>query len=120
VGASLPGASAETMAASVATRWSASSRPFRSGFHDLHQRPRQHQRHLQFDLDRNLDGAALDVQAAIVTAQGRLPAGMPNPPTFRKVNPADMPILNLVLSSSTLPLSVVDEFGETTMRSASP
>src|ERR1039457_5777778 len=68
---------------------------------------------LQFELARSLDGAALDVHAAIVTAQGRLPSGMPNPPTFRKVNPADMPILNLTLNSTTLPLSVVDEYGET-------
>jgi HAE1 family hydrophobic/amphiphilic exporter-1 len=116
VGASLPGASAETMAASVATPL---ERQFSTipGLDSMTSTSARGSTSvtLQFDLDRNLDGAALDVQAAIVTAQGRLPAGMPNPPTFRKVNPADMPILNLVLSSSTLPLSVVDEFGETTM-----
>jgi HAE1 family hydrophobic/amphiphilic exporter-1 len=116
VNASLPGASPETMAASVATplerqfttipgldsMTSTSARGITSIT-------------LQFVLDRNLDGAALDVQAAIVTAQGRLPVGMPTPPTFRKVNPADMPILNLTLSSPTLPLSVIDEYGETMM-----
>jgi HAE1 family hydrophobic/amphiphilic exporter-1 len=116
VGASLPGASAETMAASVATPL---ERQFSTipGLDSMTSTSARGSTSvtLQFVLDRNLDGAALDVQAAIVTAQGRLPAGMPNPPTFRKVNPADMPILNMVLSSSTLPLSVVDEFGETMM-----
>jgi len=116
VGASLPGASAETMAASVATPL---ERQFSTipGLDSMTSTSARGSTSvtLQFVLDRNLDGAALDVQAAIVTAQGRLPAGMPTPPTFRKVNPADMPILNLVLSSSTLPLSEVDEFGETMM-----
>jgi HAE1 family hydrophobic/amphiphilic exporter-1 len=116
VGASLPGASPETMAASVATPL---ERQFSTipGLDSMTSTSARGSTSitLQFVLDRNLDGAALDVQAAIVTAQGRLPVGMPTPPTFRKVNPADMPILNLVLSSSTLPLSVVDEFGETMM-----
>ena len=111
VGASLPGASPETMAASVATPL---ERQFSTipGLDSMTSTSARGSTSvtLQFVLDRNLDGAALDVQAAIVTAQGRLPAGMPNPPTFRKVNPADMPILNLILSSPTLPLSVVDEY----------
>src|SRR5581483_4963135 len=68
---------------------------------------------LQFTLARDLDAAAQDVQSAIVAAVHRLPDGMPDPPTFRKVNPADMPILQLALSSVTLPLSVVDEYAET-------
>ena len=116
VGASLPGASPETMAASVATPL---ERQFSTipGLDSMTSTSARGSTSvtLQFALDRNLDGAALDVQAAIVTAQGRLPAGMPNPPTFRKVNPADMPILNLTLSSPTLPLSVIDEYGETMM-----
>jgi len=116
VGASLPGASPETMAASVATPLERqfSTIPGLDSMTSTSARGNTSVT-LQFVLDRNLDGAALDVQAAIVTAQGRLPAGMPNPPTFRKVNPADMPILNLTLSSPTLPLSVVDEYGETMM-----
>src|SRR5271157_2877978 len=116
VNASLPGASPETMAASVATPL---ERQFSTipGLDSMTSTSARGSTSvtLQFALDRNLDGAALDVQAAIVTAQGRLPAGMPNPPTFRKVNPADMPILNLTLSSPTLPLSVIDEYGETMM-----
>ena len=68
---------------------------------------------LQFDLSRNIDGAAQDVQAAITAAQNQLPPNMPSPPTFRKVNPADSPIFFLALTSPTLPLSQVDEYGET-------
>jgi HAE1 family hydrophobic/amphiphilic exporter-1 len=116
VSAGLPGASAETMAASVATPLERqfTTIPGLDSMTSVSARGSTSVT-LQFVLGRNLDGAALDVQAAIVTAQGRLPVGMPTPPTFRKVNPADMPVLNLVLSSSTLPLSVVDEFGETMM-----
>jgi HAE1 family hydrophobic/amphiphilic exporter-1 len=116
VNAGLPGASAETMAASIATPL---ERQFTTipGLDSMTSTSARGNTSitLQFELDRNLDGAALDVQAAIVTAQGRLPTGMPTPPTFRKVNPADMPILNLTLSSPTLPLSAVDEYGETMM-----
>ena len=68
---------------------------------------------LQFNLDRNIDAAAQDVQTAIATSASQLPQNMPTPPTFRKVNPADQPILYIALSSSTLPLSTVDEFAET-------
>ena len=68
---------------------------------------------LQFDLSRNLDSAALDVQSAITSAANQLPPNMPSPPTFRKVNPADSPILFLALTSATLPLSTVDEYAET-------
>ena len=70
---------------------------------------------LQFALERNIDAAAQDVQAAIAAAQRQLPANMPSPPTMRKVNPADSPILFLALSSPTLPLSTVDEYAETLM-----
>jgi HAE1 family hydrophobic/amphiphilic exporter-1 len=116
VNAGLPGASPETMAASIATPL---ERQFSTipGLDSMTSTSARGNTSitLQFELDRNLDGAALDVQAAIVTAQGRLPTGMPTPPTFRKVNPADMPILNLTLSSPTLPLSAIDEYGETMM-----
>jgi hydrophobe/amphiphile efflux-1 (HAE1) family protein len=68
---------------------------------------------LQFNLDRNIDGAAQDVQAAIQSATRSLPKTMINPPTFRKVNPADSPIFFMVLSSNTLPLSMVDHYADT-------
>jgi hydrophobic/amphiphilic exporter-1 (mainly G- bacteria), HAE1 family len=68
---------------------------------------------LEFDLNRNLDGAAVDVQAAITQAARLLPQGMPTPPTFTKVNPADQPILYLVITSTTLPPWTLDEYAET-------
>src|SRR5438477_3488387 len=68
---------------------------------------------LEFDLSRNLDGAAVDVQAAITQSARLLPAGMPTPPTFTKVNPADQPILYLALTSESLPLWTLDEYAET-------
>src|SRR5512138_1391176 len=68
---------------------------------------------LKFTLERDIDAAALDVQAAISKAARQLPQDMPNPPSFQKVNPADQPVLYLALSSQTLPLSAVDEYGET-------
>src|ERR1019366_3671150 len=64
---------------------------------------------LEFDLARKLDGAAVDVQAAITQATRLLPQGMPTPPTFTKVNPADQPILYIALTSPTLPLWTLDE-----------
>ena len=67
---------------------------------------------LQFDLARSIDSAAVDVQTAIAEAMPLLPAGMPNPPTFRKQNPADQDILQLALISNTVPLSVLDEYAE--------
>src|SRR6266403_1194641 len=70
---------------------------------------------LQFNLSRDLDGAALDVQAAITQAAALLPPGMPSPPTFRKANPADQPILFLSLESDTVPPWVLDEYAETTI-----
>ena len=68
---------------------------------------------LEFDLTRKLDGAAVDVQAAITQASRLLPQGMPTPPTFTKVNPADQPILYIALTSPTLPLWTLDEYAET-------
>ncbi|MEZ2132747.1 MULTISPECIES: multidrug efflux RND transporter permease subunit [unclassified Sinorhizobium] len=67
---------------------------------------------LQFDLNRNIDGAAQDVQTAINAASGQLPTDLPSPPTYRKVNPADSPILALALTSDTLPLTQVDDYAE--------
>ena len=68
---------------------------------------------LQFSLSRSIDGAAQDVQSAIAAVQRRLPNDMPAPPSFRKTNPADQPVLFLALSSPTLALSVVDEYAQT-------
>ena len=114
VNAGLPGASPETMAASVATPL---ERQFTTipGLDSMTSSSTRGSTSvtLQFSLDRPLDSAAQDVQSAIAASLRRLPPGMPNPPTFRKVNPADQPILNLSLNSPTLPLSVVDDYAET-------
>src|SRR6266403_3017970 len=116
VNASLPGASPETMAASVAT-------PLEKQFSTIAgidsmvstNSLGQSSITIQFNLSRDLDGAALDVQSAISAAGGQLPPEMPTPPTFKKVNPADQPILYLALSSPTMKLSDVDEAAETTI-----
>ena len=68
---------------------------------------------LQFDLSRNIDSAAVDVQTAIAAVMPLLPAGMPAPPSFRKFNPADSPIMYLGLTSNTLPMYEVDDYAET-------
>ena len=68
---------------------------------------------LQFVLERNIDAAAQDVQAAIAKAARQLPQDMPNPPSYRKVNPADQPVLYVALSSPVLPLSTVNEYADT-------
>ena len=68
---------------------------------------------LQFDLNRNIDAAAQDVQAAITAAGHQLPTTLTSPPTYRKVNPADSPILILAAHSDTLPLTTVDDFADT-------
>lgn len=114
--ASLPGASPETMASSVATPL---ERQFSTiaGVDSMSSTNTRGstQITLQFTLERNLDGAAQDVQAAITQTVGQLPKDMPSPPSFRKVNPADQPILYLALSSPTLPLSQVNEYADTFM-----
>lgn len=114
VSASLPGASPETMASSVALPL---ERQFMTiaGINSITSSSSQGstQITLQFDLGRNIDGAALDVQSALTTAQRQLPREMTDLPSFRKVNPADAPILFLSLTSDTLPLSTVDEYAET-------
>src|SRR6478736_3854144 len=70
---------------------------------------------LQFTLDRDIDAASQDVQAAINAARGVLPTGMPSPPTYSKVNPADTPILTLQLTSDTLPLEKVNDLADTVL-----
>jgi len=113
VSAGLPGANAETMASAVAT-------PLEKQFNGIAGLESMNSTSatgttaitLQFALDRSIDGAAQDVQAAIVAARAWLPASMPSPPTFRKVNPSDAPILYIALNSTTLPLYTVDEYAE--------
>ena len=114
VSGSLPGASPESMASSVATPLEkqfatipgVSSIISTSGLGKTSIT-------LQFDLNRDIDGAALDVQSAMTTAAKRLPIDMTTPPSFRKVNPADQPVLFLGLRSDTLPMNQVDEYAET-------
>ena len=114
VSANLSGASPETMASSIAT-------PLEKQFTTIAGLDSMTstsalgttQITLQFNLSRNIDGAAQDVQAAITAAANQLPPNMPTPPTFRKVNPADSPVLFLAATSPTLPLSQVDQYAET-------
>ena len=70
---------------------------------------------LQFDLTRELDGAAVDVQTAIAAVLPLMPAGMPAPPSFRKVNPADQPVLFIDVTSDSLPMSVLNDYAETVL-----
>jgi hydrophobic/amphiphilic exporter-1 (mainly G- bacteria), HAE1 family len=116
VSASLPGASPETMASSVATPL---ERQFTTiaGLDSMTSTSTlgSSQITLQFSLNRNIDDAALDVTTAVSRAQRLLPPEMPNPPSFRKVNPAEQSILLVSLSSRILPLSTVDEYAETLM-----
>jgi len=116
VSASLPGASPDTMASSVATPLEKQFSTI-AGIDSMTSTNSLGQSNItiQFNLSRSLDGAALDVQAAITAAGGQLPPEMPTPPTFQKVNPADSPILYLAMSSPTLRLSDVDEAAETTI-----
>ncbi len=116
VNASLPGASPETMASSVATPLEKQFSTI-AGIDSMTSTNSLGQTSItiQFDLSRSLDGAALDVQSAISTAARQLPPEMPTPPSFQKVNPADQPILYLALDSPTMKLSDVDEAAETTI-----
>ncbi|HPP47302.1 MAG TPA: efflux RND transporter permease subunit, partial [Accumulibacter sp.] len=114
VSASLPGASPETMAAAVATPLEGQFSTI-AGLDSMTSTSAQGSTSitLQFSLDRNIDAAAQDVQSAISGALRRLPPNMPTPPSFRKVNPADSPIFYIAMSSTTLPLSLVNEYAET-------
>ncbi|HEU0095192.1 MAG TPA: efflux RND transporter permease subunit, partial [Rhizomicrobium sp.] len=113
VSASLPGADPQTMASAVAT-------PLESQFSTIAGVSSMTSQSssgstsvtIQFDLDRNIDGAAEDVQAAIQAASRQLPVNMPSPPTLRKVNPADAPILFLAIQSDAMPLYELDKYAE--------
>jgi len=114
VTANLPGANPDTMASAVAT-------PLEKQFSTIAGIDSMTSTNgngstritIQFDLSRDIDAAAQDVQAAISSASRQLPHSMPAPPSFRKVNPADQPIIYLALSSRTLPLHIVNEYAET-------
>ncbi len=114
--ASLPGASPETMASAVATPL---ERQFSTiaGLESMSSTNTQGGTSitLQFELSRNIDAAAQDVQSMITQAAGDLPPDMPAPPSYYKVNPADQPIIYMSVSSPTLPLSTVDEYADTVM-----
>jgi hydrophobe/amphiphile efflux-1 (HAE1) family protein len=113
VSANLPGASPETMASSVAA-------PLEYQFAEIAGLSQMtstsvlgaSQITLQFDLDRNIDAAAQDVQTGIDAAGGQLPKNLPTPPTYRKVNPADSAILILAVHSNVLPVTTVDDYAE--------
>ncbi|MGQ0656343.1 MAG: efflux RND transporter permease subunit [Betaproteobacteria bacterium] len=114
VTAELPGASPETMAASVATVLEKQFSTI-AGIDEMTSVSGQGVTRvtIQFALDRDIDAAAQDVNSAIASAARQLPAAMPAPPSFRKVNPGDFPVYYLALTSSTLPLSTVNEYAET-------
>ena len=115
VSASLPGASPETMAATVATPLEKQFSTI-AGIDNMTSTSSlgQTQIVIQFSLDRNIDAAAQDVQAAITQTLRTLPQGI-IPPSYQKTNPADAPILTLALTSDVVPLSALDEYGETTI-----
>ncbi len=113
VSANLPGASPETMASNVA-------QPLERQFAQISGLAQMTstsgigstQITLQFDLDRQIDAAALDVQAAMTAATGQLPANLPSPPTYRKINPADSPIMLIAVQSKTLALTQVNDYAD--------
>jgi multidrug efflux pump subunit AcrB len=121
VSASLPGASPETMASSIAT-------PLEYQFAEIPGLAQMTstsvlgntQIALVFDLNRNIDAAAQDVQAAIDAAGGYLPKNLPSPPTYKKLNPADSPIIMLAVHSDVLPLTSVDDYAENVLAQQSP
>ena len=113
IGADLPGASADTMASSVATPLERSLSDVPGVTEMTSSSSLGHtQIVLQFDLSRDIDGAAQDVQTAINAAAGLLPKNLPNPPTYHKVNPADFTIMSIALTSPTLPLTELDRYME--------
>jgi len=113
VSANLPGASPEVMASAVATPLEKQFSTI-AGVDSMTSSSSQGsaQITIQFSLDRSIDAAAADVQAAIAKAARQLPPNLPAPPTYSKVNPADSPVIYIAMSSSTLPLSVVDDYAE--------
>jgi HAE1 family hydrophobic/amphiphilic exporter-1 len=111
--ATLPGASPETMAASIASPIERQLSTI-AGISSMSSQSSLGTSRIvvQFDLDRNIDAASLDVQTALTIAQRRLPVEMTTPPSFRKVNPSDFPVLFISVRSTTLPLSTVHEYAE--------
>jgi HAE1 family hydrophobic/amphiphilic exporter-1 len=116
VNGSLPGASPETIASSVALPLEKQFSTI-AGLTSINSTSQQGSTSitLQFDLSRNIDAAAQDVQAMIAKAGRQLPPQMPAPPSYQKVNPGDQPVMFLILKSDTLPLSTVQEYAETTV-----
>jgi multidrug efflux pump subunit AcrB len=113
VSASLPGADPQTMASSVATPLESQFSTI-AGVSSMTSTSGQGSTSitLQFDLDRNIDGAAEDVQTAIQAASRQLPTALPSPPTLRKVNPSDAPVIYLAMQSPTMPLYQLDKYAE--------
>ena len=113
VSTSLPGASPETMAATVATPLEQQMAQI-PGVSQMTSTSTlgNTQITVQFNLDRNIDGAAQDVQSAIDAAAGQLPRDLPRPPSYRKVNPADPPIVVYAVHSDVLPLTTIDDYAE--------
>ncbi len=113
VSASLPGADPQTMASSVATPLESQFSTI-AGISSMTSSSAQGSTSitLQFDLDRDIDGAAGDVQTAIQAAARQLPSNLPSPPTLRKVNPSDSPIIYLAMQSPTMPLYQLDKYAE--------
>jgi HAE1 family hydrophobic/amphiphilic exporter-1 len=116
VGAGLPGASPETMASAVALPLEKQFATI-AGLNSINSTSSQGSTSitLQFDLSRNIDAAAQDVNSMIAKTARQLPPQMPTPPSYQKVNPGDQPVLFLVLRSATLPMSTVDEYAESTI-----
>ena len=114
VNARLPGASPETMAATVATPLERSLTRI-AGISEMTSASNLGSSNiiLQFDLNRNIDGAARDVQAAIAASRALLPTGLPSNPTYRKVNPGDSPIMVLAMTSDTMPLNQIYDAADT-------
>ena len=114
--ATLPGASPETMAASVASPIERQLSTI-AGITSLTSSSSLGNTEItvQFDLGRNIDGASLDVQTALAIAQRRLPVEMTTPPSFRKVNPGDFPVIFFSMRSATMPLSAINDFAETVL-----
>ena len=116
VGAGLPGASPETMASAVALPLEKQFATI-AGLNSINSTSSQGNTSitLQFDLSRNIDAAAQDVNSMIAKTARQLPPQMPTPPSYQKVNPGDQPVLYLVLHSQTLPLPVINEYAESTI-----
>src|ERR1700730_13639017 len=113
ISASLPGANAETMASSVAGPLERQLSQVSGVTSNTSTSPLgQTDIQVEFDLSRNVEGAAQDVQTAISAAGGQLPKNLPNPPTYEKVNPADALLMSVAVTSKDLPIDKVDDYVE--------